>query len=120
MQATSTATATRGAPSVVLAATLVACGLVTLPLAALLTAAFISRGGENPAEFWTGAMPALLGYPLAAALWWRTRRHSGGWLLAVLGVAVIVAVSWRPLYEFAVVVHQQWQETQPGGRGYQP
>jgi hypothetical protein len=119
MQATSTTTATRGAPSVVLAAMLVICGLVTLPLAALLTAAFINRGGENPAEFWTGAMPALLGYPVAAALWWRTRGRSG-WLLAALGVAVIIAVSWRPLFEFAVIAHQQWQETQPGGRGYQP
>jgi hypothetical protein len=29
-------------------------------------------------------------------------------------------VSWRPLYEFAVVLHLQWLETQPGGRGYQP
>jgi hypothetical protein len=118
MEATSTAV--RRAPSVVLAAVLVICGLVTLPLVALLVLAFVHRGGENPAEFWTGAFPALLGFPIAAALWWYSRRGRGNWLLTALGVAVIVAVSWRPLYEFAVVVYQQWLETQPGGRGYQP
>jgi hypothetical protein len=117
MDATSTAVCR--APSVVLGVVLVVCGLVTLPLVALLVVAFVHRGGENPAEFWTGALPALLGYPLVAALWWRSRRNGGNWPLTVLGIAVIVAVSWLPLYEFAVVAHLQWLETQPGGRGYQ-
>jgi hypothetical protein len=101
-----------------LATVIVLCGLVTLPVVALMLAAFVNRGGADPAEVLTGAVPALVGYPLAGVLWWHSRRR--GWVLAVLGVLVVLAVSWRPVAELAQVVYQQWQQTQPGGRGYQP
>jgi Mn2+/Fe2+ NRAMP family transporter len=113
-------TTVRRAPTTVLAVVWVVLGFVTLPLVALLTVTVVHRHGYDPGEFWAGAFPALVGYPVAAALWWYSRRHHGGWLLTALGVAVIIAVSWLPLHEFAVLVHLQWLETQPGGRGYQP
>jgi hypothetical protein len=102
---------------VLLAGAIVLCGLVTLPVVALMLLAFANRGGTDPAEVLTGALPALIGYPLAVVLWWRFRQH---WVLAVLGVLVVIAVSCRPLAELAQVVYLQWQQTQPGGKGYQP
>jgi hypothetical protein len=109
-----------------LAAALVGIGLVTMPAVALFLAAFLSRSGggdPNTGEFVVFVLPALVGYPVAGALWLSARRVGDvrrAWLLAVLGVAVLIAVSFKPVVALAHLSYLQWQEYQPGGRGYHP
>ncbi|MEV1286917.1 hypothetical protein [Micromonospora sp. NPDC049679] len=112
-------------PPVLLASTLVLGGLVTLPAVALIVAVFVRhhiRGYHgNVEEFLTTALPALIGYPFAAVLWFYCRRVSTtrwSWLLAVLGVVVVVAVSFWPLAVIGYGFYEEWLETQPGGKGY--
>jgi hypothetical protein len=115
------------APAVLLAAVSMPVALVTLPAVMLLLAAYLNRlsgaGDPDTTEFAIYVLPALVGYPVVGVLWWYARRLCTGrwaWLLAALGVVVVIAISVKPVAGFSHLVYPQWQETQPGGRGYQP
>lgn len=68
-------------------------------------------------------VPALLAYPTAVWLWSRSRRVGStarAWSLAVLGLLLVVGTSTVPVTLLGAAFTEEWQETQPGGRGYQP
>ncbi|WP_203886028.1 hypothetical protein [Planotetraspora kaengkrachanensis] len=102
-------------------------GMITLPWAVFVIAVFagqISQGGDGA---WSGLMamglPPLVGYPAAAVLWSHSRRAASlrrAWILAILGVLAIAAVSFLPVLALGYGLYDEWQETQPGGRGYHP
>lgn len=113
-------------PAVVLGTVIVLAGLATLPSILLFLATIVAklRGGNwSGEELVTYVLPALAGYAVAIALWFRSRRTvvvNRSWLLATVGVLIVVAVSYRPVAAVAEVAYEQWQQTQPGGRGYYP
>jgi uncharacterized membrane protein len=95
-----------------------------LPLLVLLLITAAHRTGAGAFDdFLAIGLPVLVGYPVAIVLWRRARQAAttrGAWILAGLGLAVLVAVSFRPFTGLAEVIYLQWAETQPGGRGYSP
>jgi hypothetical protein len=71
----------------------------------------------------------LLGAPSVVAdamgmwLWFRVLRPGSiarAWFLAVLGTVLVIGGSVLPVTIVGKAVHEEWQETQPGGRGYHP
>jgi hypothetical protein len=65
--------------------------------------------------------PALIAYPVAVWLWLRARRPEStgrACLLATLGLLLVVVTSFVPVAILGSALAEQWQETQPGGRGY--
>jgi hypothetical protein len=110
-------------PSIVLMSVLVLLGLVMLPVFALLLMAVfarLSRGGISN-ELLGITLSVLVGFPFAVVLWFRSRRANtvrGAWILAVLGVLVLGAVSYEPVSVVGASFYDEWKETQPGGRGY--
>lgn len=92
--------------------------LVAVPLSAVLLQARGSGAAERVAVL---LVPLAVGVPVLLGLLSRLRRaerRRRAWLLAGCGVAVAAAASALPLSLLAATVHDQWQETQPGGRGY--
>jgi len=117
----------RRLPAALLACVAVPVGMITLPWAAFIVVACVRsllRGSEgNWLGLVTMGVAPLVGYPAAAVLWSRSRRAATlrrGWILALLGVLVIVAVSFMSLYALGYGFYDEWKETQPGGRGYHP
>jgi hypothetical protein len=98
-------------------------GICALPAALLFVLSGIS-GDSGPSAFLLGlGVPVLVAYPVAVWLWSRTRRvPSAGraWLLAAIGLFLVVATSTLPVALLGGTFVEEWQETQPGGRGYQP
>jgi hypothetical protein len=116
---------TMTAPVLLLSAVSVPVASATLPAVALFLAAYLSRlsgaGDPNTTELATYVLPALVAYPVVGWLWLHLRRSGTGrwaWPLAALGIAIVIAVSVKPVAGFISLIYQQWQETQPGGRGY--
>jgi len=79
-------------------------------------------GGSVRVSLVLGA-PALVAYAAALWLWFRIRRTGRAgraWLLAVLGAVLVVGASAVPVVIVGKAILGEWQETQPGGRGYSP
>jgi chromate transport protein ChrA len=102
-------------------------GFFTLPTVALilfLVAKQLFRGyDQSLLDALVLGVPAVAGYPVAVALWWGSRRARSArwaWVLAVLGIVVVIAVSAAPLWAVGYQFYDEWKETQPGGRGYHP
>ena len=76
----------------------------------------------NAPEFLRFVLPALVGWP-AAWLSWRAARRAGtprhAWLLVGLTAVLLVAPTVEPVRLAVHLMHDEWRETQPGGRGYQ-
>lgn len=109
------------APAALLASVVVLLGLCTVPAVALVVVTDLHSG--NVRELFSYAVPAIVGYPLAVVLWLHTRRVAAAgwaWLLAALGVVLVVAVSIAPVGGVAYLFYLEWLEYQPGGRGYHP
>jgi hypothetical protein len=67
--------------------------------------------------------PALIAYAAAIWLYIRARRPGPAgraWLLATLGAVLVVGASATPVVIIGKAILGEWQETQPGGRGYSP
>jgi hypothetical protein len=98
-------------------------GICTLPAALFFVLSGMS-GDPGPSPFLlTLGLAALVAYPVAVWLWSRARRvRSTGraWLLAVLGLLLVFGTSALPVTLLGGAFVEEWQETQPGGRGYQP
>ncbi|GAA1284960.1 hypothetical protein Psi02_32770 [Planotetraspora silvatica] len=114
-------------PPALLACAAVPVGMITLPWAAFIVVISVRSllGGSDGT--WLGlvtmGVAPLVGYPAAAVLWSRSRRAATprrAWILALLGVVVIVAVSFMSVYALGYGFYDEWKETQPGGRGYHP
>ena len=83
--------------------------------------AFTGHGNPGPAL--VVGVPLLIVYPVALWLALRARRpRSTGraWLIATLGLLLIIGTAAVPMTVFGLAMHEEWQETQPGGRGYRP
>ncbi|MFC7535150.1 hypothetical protein [Actinoplanes sp. GCM10030250] len=95
-----------------------------LPAALFFVLSGVS-GDSGPSAFVVLGLgvPALVAFPAAVWLWSRARRvRSAGraWLLALLGLLLVVGASTPPVTILGGAFVEEWQETQPGGRGYQP
>jgi hypothetical protein len=111
-------------PSWLLLTVMCMLGICTLPAALFFVLSGIS-GDSGPSPFLVLGLgvPALVAYPVAVWLWSRARRvRSTGraWLLAALGLLLVVGTSTLPVALLGGAFVGEWQETQPGGRGYQP
>jgi len=97
-------------------------GICVLPFAVFSTLwAFTGHGDSAPAL--VVGMPLLVAYPVALWLALRSRRpYSTGraWLIAAIGLLLIIGTAALPVTVVGLAVHEEWQETQPGGRGYRP
>ncbi|WP_204071973.1 hypothetical protein [Planotetraspora phitsanulokensis] len=114
-------------PAALLACVAVPVGLITLPWAVFVIVVFVGQISQGDDGAWSGLMamglPPLIGYPAAAVLWSHSRRAATrrrAWVLALLGVIAIVAVSFLPVFALGYGFYDEWRETQPGGRGYHP
>jgi len=104
--------------------------LVSLPLLAWQVAIVLSRRSRGYAvdgdllALTTVLLLRLAAYSVAAGLWWylghRPVAGSRAWLLAVAGLVLVAAAAYQPVSGFALALHDEWRETQPGGRGYHP
>ncbi len=102
----------------------VAClvGICALPSAAYFVLIGIA-GGSDPGPGLVIGAPVLVAYPVAVWLWLRARRpRSTGraWLLAVLGLLLVTGTAIVPVTIIGTALVDEWRETQPGGRGYEP
>ena len=64
---------------------------------------------------------ALIAYPVTVWLWLRARRSDStgrAWLLVTLGLLLVAGTSCVPVVTLGSALVEEWQETQPGGRGY--
>ncbi len=97
-------------------------GICALPSALFFTLIGLT-GDSNPAPVLILGAPTLVAYPVAAWLWLRARRpRSTGraWLLAAVGLVLVTGTSFVPVTILGSAFVEEWQETQPGGRGYRP
>jgi len=103
---------------IVITAGVAICGL---PAAVMFLVAG-AAGGSIRVSLALGA-PALIAYAAAIWLFFRARRPGPAgraWLLATLGAVLVVGASATPVVIIGKAVLGEWQETQPGGRGYSP
>lgn len=110
-----------------LAAVMVTAAALTLPVSALHASVVLARRSRDYAgalgEVLLASGPVVVGYAVAAGMWLAARRSGStrqAWLLAAAGTAVVIAVSYQPLAAVVAMFVEEWQETQPGGRGYRP
>jgi hypothetical protein len=71
-------------------------------------------GDPNTAEFASYVLPALVGYPVLGVWWFYVRRSGTGrraWLLAALGIFVVIAVSFKPVAGFIHLTYLQWHRS---------
>jgi hypothetical protein len=105
-------------------------GLCALPPAVMFLAMGIGVGMTGLSDLTAeqlGTVPLLVAplftYPVGVWLWLRARRSRStgrAWLLAALGVVLITGTSVVPVTIIGTAFVEEWQETQPGGRGYVP
>jgi hypothetical protein len=113
-------TATHRLPATLLIVITVVVALCGLPPAMMFLLAGVA-GGSALVTLGLGA-PALVAYGVAVWLWLRARRSGTAgraWLLAALGTVLVVGASITPVTIVGKALLSEWQETQPGGRGYQ-
>lgn len=102
-------------PPIALACVTALLGIFTLPAAVL----YVIVSNDKV----TLGLPAFLGYAFAGVMWFYSRRTvtlRWTWILVALGLVAVIVVSFAPVSAFALAVYDEWKETQPGGRGYQP
>ena len=102
-------------PPIVLACVMALLGILTLPAAVL----YVIVSNDKV----TLGLPAFLGYAFSGVMWFYSRRTTTlrwTWILVALGLLVVIVVSFVPVSAFAYAAYDEWSETQPGGRGYQP
>ncbi|WP_433825864.1 hypothetical protein ACQP2E_27615 [Actinoplanes sp. CA-015351] len=88
-------------------------------------AGLVYTAAVNPQlnEFIHYLLPALLGWPTAWVLWRAARQATtprAAWLLVGAAALLLIAVTYEPVRVCVQLLHEEWMETQPGGRGYQP
>jgi hypothetical protein len=110
-------------PPIVLITALVLFGLVMVPVFPIVVMAFVSKlsKGDVSAEMLGIFLPIVVGFPIAVVLWRRSRRAETvrkAWILAVAGVLILGGVAYQPVSDVGGLFYEEWQETQPGGRGY--
>jgi hypothetical protein len=108
-------------PGTLLIVITVVVAICGLPSAVVFLVAGVA-GGSAHVSLVLG-VPALIAYAVAAWLALRARRPGRAgraWLLAVLGTVLVIGASIAPVAILGGAVHEEWQETQPGGRGYSP
>jgi hypothetical protein len=111
-------------PAILLTVITVVVATCGLPAAVMFLVAGVA-GGSVRVALGLGA-PALIGY--AAAIWLCIRARRTGragqagraWLLALIGAVLVLGTSAIPVVIVGKAVLSEWQETQPGGRGYSP
>ncbi|MFG1919633.1 hypothetical protein [Micromonospora sp. NPDC048898] len=109
-------------PSMLLIVAMCLLGTCALPSAALFVLTGTVGGSDLGTSLAIGA-PTLIAYPVAAWLWLRAGRQptiGRAWVNAVLGFVLIVGSSIAPVAVFGALIVEEWRETQPGGRGYDP
>ena len=111
-------------PSWLLFTVMCVLGMCALPAAVFFVLSGISGdSGPSPFLVFVFGVPTLVAYPMALWLWFRARRgRSTGraWVLSGLGLLLIVGTSALPVVLLGGAFVEEFQETQPGGRGYQP
>jgi hypothetical protein len=105
-------------------------GICALPSAVMFMVMGIAGGTEGLSNLTAeqlGTVPMLVAplfaYPVAVWLWLRARRpRSTGraWLHAAVGILLITGTAYAPVTIIGSTLIEEWQETQPGGRGYEP
>ena len=98
-------------------------GVFALPAALFFVLLGIS-GDAGPSPFLVLGLglPTLVAYAVGVWLWFRARRApttGRAWLLAALGLLPVVGTPTLPVALLGGTFVEEWQETQPGGRGYQ-
>lgn len=109
-------------PSILLITVMCLLGVCALPAAGFFVVMGLHGGAVLSPPLLIGA-PALVAYPVGAWLWLRARRPKStgrAWLLALLGLLLVVGTSVVPVAILSSAFAEEWQETQPGGRGYRP
>ncbi|MEU4427697.1 hypothetical protein AB0F81_44340 [Actinoplanes sp. NPDC024001] len=109
-------------PAALLITTMCLLGVCAVPSASFFLVAAVSSG-SFPAPVMLFVVPVLLAYPIGLWLWLRARRQrSAGraWLHAALGILLVAGASFPPVAVFGAAFVEEWEETQPGGRGYRP
>lgn len=109
-------------PSALLITAICLIGICGLPAAGIFVLLGL-RGDEGISPPVMIGAPALIAYPVAVWLWLRARRPKStgrAWLLATLGLLLVVGTSFVPVTVLGSALAEEWQETQPGGRGYRP
>lgn len=102
-------------PPIALAYVMGLLGILTLPAAVL----YVIVSNDKV----TLGLPAFLGYAFSGVMWFYSRRTATlrwTWILVALGLVAVIVVSFVPVSAFALAAYDEWKETQPGGRGYQP
>ncbi|MEH0933913.1 hypothetical protein [Micromonospora psammae] len=109
-------------PSALLITVMCLIGICGLPAAGFFVLVGITGDAGFSPPLVIG-VPTLIAYPVAVWLWLRARRPKNAgraWLLATLGLLLVVGTSVVPVVIVGSALVEEWQETQPGGRGYQP
>lgn len=108
-------------PAILLIAILAVVGICGLPPAMMFLVTGVA-GGSAYVSLLLGA-PSVVADAMGMWLWFRVLRPGSiarAWLLAVLGTVLVIGGSVLPVTIVGKAVHEEWQETQPGGRGYHP
>ena len=109
-------------PGILLIVVMCVAGVCAVPSASFFLAAAL-RGGPNLSPVLVLGVPTMLAFPAAVWLCSRSRRAGSAgraWLLAVLGVVLVIGTSVLPVGIVGAAMVEEWEETQPGGRGYIP